>query len=90
MQIEQIKVKDVLKNVSVPPDFFTEEKSFNPFKHWKDDPNDLEAWKEELDDAVQKIASTSHKGFNTAISSFSKILSAFTGSQAVCILFSYI
>ena len=68
----------------VPSDFF-DDCNFNPFKHWKEDPNYLIILKTNLELAVSKIVELKYKGFNRSSSSFSNILAKFTAAQNLII-----
>ena len=64
----------------VPSDFF-DEHNFNPFKHWKEDPQYLVNLKANLERAVEKIVELKYKGFNRSSTSFSTILQKFMAAQ---------
>lgn len=50
----------------VPSDFFTEDK-FNPFVHWREDPEYLEQLKGDMELAVNKIAERKYKVWLSSI-----------------------
>eukprot|EP00808_Paulinella_micropora_P026679 g54162.t1 len=64
----------------IPTAFFARD-GFNPFNHWKENKEALTEWSERVESAVDVIVEQYHKGFGTATSSFSNILSDFTNSQ---------
>jgi len=72
------KINTLSKNY---PEEFQSEHNFNPFKYWKENERKLKKWESSIDKIVDLILDVYTKGFNTATSSFSQILSRFGGTQ---------
>eukprot|EP00466_Bigelowiella_natans_P000031 jgi/Bigna1/125324/aug1.1_g32 len=76
--LDMKKINTLSKNY---PEEFQSEHNFNPFKYWKENERKLKKWESSIDKIVDLILDVYTKGFNTATSSFSQILSRFGGTQ---------